>query len=1045
MGVKTIIPVRICSAQAGRFAIVSSMSTDFSPYLYQDENKAVEALLEGLHWDEVLAAKTRDDAIDLITRIRRTRRKPGSLESFFQQYGLDTNEGLALMSLAEALLRIPDSAGANALIRDKVAGTNWLKNKRDNQDWLTKVAGTGLKISSQTMNSLFSKISQPLIREAMVRAMKVLGKQFVVGEDLPEAMRRAKKWEEKDFRFSYDMLGEGARTYDQAEHYFDTYRRALSQLAEQSEEYTKARRPGISIKLSALHPRFEVLQEAECVPALVEKLESLCNIAARHNFTLTVDAEEAARLKPTMDIVKVLIEGQVTREWDGFGLALQAYHKAAPEALNWITGHTRTHNRNIHLRLVKGAYWDSEIKHAQLEGHNDFPVYTRKVNTDISYLRCSQEMLRLRGPVFPRFGTHNAHTVSAILNMAGDHSGFEFQKLYGMGDALYNQVRELYPDLGLCVYAPVGPYEDLLPYLVRRMLENGANSSFVHKIHDKEYAPEEIAADPVEVVKHHDSHRHPVIRLPENLYGDARKNSEGLNFDSAEQVERLILKLKDYSHNLYSAVSLINGKQIAYGTQMETCNPATGEQIGLVTYAGSALIPQAYSAAKEGHHVWSETPADQRATVLEKIAGAMNEKREELIYLIVNEGGRTLKDADAEVREAIDFCRYYAAQGRYDFAEDGRRLTSPTGETNIYTLKSRGIFVCISPWNFPVAIFTGQIVAALMAGNAVIAKPAEQTCLSAYFLVRLMHKAGVPPQALGFLPGDGDLGAMLVEHDDLAGVAFTGSTAVAKAINMSLAEKEGPIARLIAETGGQNAMIVDSSALPEQVVDDVVHSAFGSAGQRCSACRVLYVQEEVAERTINMLKGAMQTLNIGNPAVPSTDIGPVIEEEALSNVQHHKVRLSGFAKKIAETPMDESLKQRGHFFAPLAYEIPSLQFLEREVFGPVLHVIRYKSSEIREVIDQINATGYGLTFGIHSRNEQFIDQVTSRIRAGNVYVNKGVTGAVVGVQPFGGRGLSGTGPKAGGPQYLRAFASEKLVSTNTTASGGNASLVMLGE
>lgn len=1023
------------------------MAENISYYLTQSEDEAVHDLLSALQWEEDLAQRTTVTSIDLIERIRKTRRKPGSLESFFQQYGLDTSEGLALMSMAEALLRIPDPKTASALIRDKVAGTNWLKSAASaEKDWLTKAAGVGLKLTSSTMNSLFSKLGEPIIREAMGRAMRVLGKQFVVGETLVGAMKAAKPLEAKGYRFSYDMLGEGARTYQDAQRYFDSYAGALHDLID-NQNNKKAVQPGISVKLSALHPRFEVANQENCVPEITEKLIQLCEIAASNNLTLTVDAEEAARLDLTLQIIENVCLQPQFKKWQGFGVAVQAYQKAAPVVIDHIIHMAQTYDRKLQLRLVKGAYWDTEIKHAQIEGLKDYPVYTRKSNTDLSYLRCVQKLLRHKDVIYPMFGTHNAHTVAAILEMAGkDKKGFEFQKLFGMGDALYNAVLSK-EDVTVCVYAPVGPYQDLLPYLVRRMLENGANSSFVNQIYDREYTPEDISRDPVKQAQGNESKRHPKIALPENIYGDGRQNSAGLDFNDNESVKNLLENIsRHYISSQYNACPVIASNERNKGTGYNIYNPADKDDlVGHVTDTAMDQIDNIFKAAHLGQQIWSSTDPVQRANALEKIASALEENRAELLSLCSREAGKTLKDCHDEIREAVDFCRYYALCGRNDFKEAGIKLAGPTGESNIYKLQARGIFVCISPWNFPIAIFTGQIVAALMAGNAVIAKPAEQVSLTGAFIAKLMHQAGIPPEVLSFCPGDGRIGAALVEHENVGGVAFTGSTEVANNINRALAAKEGAIPRLIAETGGQNAMIVDSSALTEQVVDDVIQSAFGSAGQRCSACRVLYLQEEIADKTINMLTGAVAALRVGNPRYISTDIGPLIDDEALMTVQKHKTGLAGYGQKIAEAAVDDVLKQHGHFFAPCVYEIDSLDTLKREVFGPVLHVIRYKVDDINKVIDEINETEYGLTFGIHSRIESFIKKVTARIKVGNVYVNRGTIGAVVGVQPFGGRGLSGTGPKAGGPHYLQAFATEQVISTDTTAAGGNATLVMIEE
>ncbi len=1032
------------------------MHKSLSYYLTQSEEEAVSDLLSALLWDNDLATRTQHHAVDFIKRIRKTRRKTASLESFFEQYGLNTKEGLALMSMAEALLRIPDPKTASTLIRDKVAGTNWLKSASgQDKDWMTKAAGLGLKLTGSTMNSLFSKLGEPVIRQAMSRAMKMLGKQFVIGEDLPAAMKVARSFEEKNYRFSYDMLGEGARTASDAARYFDGYKEALEAMVIADDGGKKNHdvkaRSGISIKLSALYPRYEFAQSADCIPALTHKLIELCEIAAKANIGLTVDAEEVARLDPSLKIIENICLQPQFSTWRGFGLAVQAYQKSAVAILDRVIGMARTYDRHLQVRLVKGAYWDTEIKHAQVEGFENYPVFTRKSNTDLSYLRCAQKLLKNRDVLYPMFGTHNAHTVAAILEMAKDNkefdkTGFEFQKLFGMGDALYNIVTAD-EEITVCVYAPVGPYEDLLPYLVRRMLENGANSSFVNQIYDKAYAPTDIADDPVVKSRNNASKHHPNIPLPAHIYGARRLNSKGFDFDDPEAVAELSKTLDgQYAKKSYKAMPIFGGKKPKNGAKLEVLNPANKQDVvGTVSSTSVSSVDDIFKMAQTGQKIWSATAPQIRAKTLDKIADKLEENQTELISLCVREGGRTLKDAQAEIREAVDFCRYYAMRGMLDFDPAGRSLVSPTGESNIFKFRPRGIFVCISPWNFPIAIYTGQIVAALMAGNAVIAKPAEQTNLTGYFVTRLMHEAGVPPEVLSFAPGDGEVGAALVVHDDVAGVAFTGSTEVAKIINQTLAAKDGAIPKFIAETGGQNAMIVDSSALTEQVVDDVMLSAFGAAGQRCSACRILYLQEEIADKTILMLQGALAELRVGNPARLSSDVGPLINEEALMIVQKHKSALGGFGHKLAEAPLDNQLKAAGHFFAPCIYEIDSLNALEREIFGPILHVVRYKAAEIEAVIDDINETGYGLTFGIHSRIDSFIEKVSSRIQVGNVYVNRGTIGAVVGVQPFGGRGLSGTGPKAGGPYYLHAFATEQVISTDTTAAGGNASLVMIEE
>ncbi|MEM6780671.1 MAG: bifunctional proline dehydrogenase/L-glutamate gamma-semialdehyde dehydrogenase PutA, partial [Pseudomonadota bacterium] len=915
-----------------------------------------------------------------------------------------------------------------------------LKSGVDNKDFLAKAAGLGLNLTSGTMNSLFSKMGEPVIRNAMMQAMRLLGRQFVIGQSIENAIKNSKKPKNAPYRMSYDMLGEGARTAEKAEEYFGAYRHAIEAMAAKKSDFDRA--SGISIKLSALHPRFEFAQKERCVPALTERLITLCDLASQHNLTLTVDAEEADRLETSLMVIEKTLSSLQQKEWTGFGMAVQAYQKRAYPLIDYIAGLSKTHNQKLQVRLVKGAYWDTEIKHAQVLGLSGYPVFTRKTNTDVSYLACAQRLLQHHDRLEPLFATHNAHSIMAITDMA-EGKTIEFQKLFGMGNALYRNVLER--GLGqVSIYAPVGVHEDLLPYLVRRLLENGANSSFVRMIYDSDISPDDLAADPVAKARNNKTKYHPKIPLPKNIYGEERDNSEGLDLSDRATLSTLQFAMEREHRKNYKATPLIGGKAHKSSLTHTITNPACEhEQVGEVFYAEDEHIAKAFKTAKIGHQIWSGMSADRRAEILRNFAHMLQQNRAELMMLCVKEAGKTLADSRDELREAIDFCCYYAAQGETIFAP--QTLNGPTGESNVYGYDSRGIFVCISPWNFPLAIFTGQITGALMAGNAVIAKPAEQTPLIAYRAVELMIKAGVPRETITLLPGDGRVGATLVQHDDVAGVAFTGSTLVAHEINKTLADKEGPIVPFIAETGGQNAFIADSSALTEQVVDDIIHSAFGSAGQRCSAARVLFVQDSASDTVLDMLAGAMQELVIGDPFDVATDIGPVIDEEALGSLRRHRMRLDGFGRKIASAPLDDVLKQKGHFFAPCAYEIDELSSLRKEVFGPVLHVVRYKANELDDIVDQINETGYGLTLGIHSRIEKTITRIQKRAKVGNIYVNRGTTGAVVGVQPFGGRGLSGTGPKAGGPDYLKAFAVEKHISTDITASGGNASLVMLAD
>jgi RHH-type proline utilization regulon transcriptional repressor/proline dehydrogenase/delta 1-pyrroline-5-carboxylate dehydrogenase len=902
-------------------------------------------------------------------------------------------------------------------------------------------------LSDKTLESLVARLGQPVIREAMVQAMRIMGLQFVLGRSIEEAMQRAKDYPK--YRMSYDMLGEGARTAEDAQRYYESYRQAIEYIGQNYERTPGVRVPGISVKLSALHPRYQVTQAAQCVPDLTAKLLELSLLAKSYGMALTVDAEESERLEISMAIIEAALKDERLEGWDGFGLAVQAYQKRCNLLIDRVAEMARRLQRKIQVRLVKGAYWDREIKYAQVEGFEGFPVFTRKVNTDLSYLACAQKMLKNGDVFFPMFATHNAHTISAILDLARDYpeTDFEFQRLHGMGEGLYDLVLKS-NHVNATVYAPVGPHSDLLAYLVRRLLENGANSSFVNKVMDQNLRAEDIVKDPVEAARRHDTKKHGAIKMPADLFGN-RRNSIGIDLNDKASADTLLSAIAQFKNTDYTVQSL-TAKAVLGTKSSEEIKPIvspsnSAHKLGTAQYLPEAVVDQVYASARTGFEAWTRTPAETRARALEKYADLMDEHHAELMALCVYEAGKTVRDALLELREAVDFCRYYAEQGRKAFAAEGHALPGPTGESNILTHHGRGVFVCISPWNFPLAIFTGQVAAALMAGNAVIAKPAEQTCAVAYRAVSLMHKAGIPREVLQLVLGDGRIGAALTAHKDLDGVAFTGSTEVAKIIQRTLAAKDGAIVPLIAETGGQNAMIVDSSALPEQVIDTVLLSAFGSTGQRCSALRVLFVQEDVADKMLHMLSGAMQELILGDPYALSTDIGPVIDKDALDILKRHKAWLAQNGRFVAEANLDKKLANIGHYIAPCAYEISDISDLEREIFGPILHVIRYRAQDIDKVIAAINNSKYGLTLGVHSRIEAFQRKIAAEIRVGNAYVNRGMTGAVVGSQPFGGCGLSGTGPKAGGPHYLYAYATEKVTSIDTTAAGGNASLVSMGD
>lgn len=977
-----------------------------SPPPAPSEADQIALLLDQINWDSNRAQRVKDKTIALITSIRGTNAGQGEVETFLQHYPLSGAEGRALMSLAEALLRVPDAETADALITEKISVSDW--KKMEGSGLFATLTGTGLGLAKSMLGGFLSGLSKPVIRKATEEVVRRLGAQFVVGETIESALKIAKKEAANGYRMSFDMLGEGARTKEDADRYFESYKHAARIIGDTNDtSLPLALRHGMSVKLSALHPRYTWTQADSCVPEIANRVLDLCKIAAQKGFALTIDAEESERLEISLDIIARVASSPELGNWEGFGLAVQAYDRRAPDVIDYICTLARTTGRKMQMRLVKGAYWDTEIKRAQTAGWAQYPVYTRKAHTDLSYLYAAQKMLAARDIIHPMFATHNAATAAAILELAGsDKSGFEFQRLFGMGQQLGDILRHR-ENIPETFYAPVGSYEDLLPYLVRRMLENGANTSFVSKIRDKNIPPETLAQDVVGHVRSLIGKPYP-LPLPHALYGDHRLNSRG--YDLSRAAERT---------TFFASVRLPSA--------LGDGNQDRGRNLSLIV-----------QSAKTGFQNWNTTPAETRADMLRKTATLLEQNTGHLVALLQSEGKKTLFDAIAEIREAVDFCRYYATEGQTLFGQS-RPLTGPTGEKNTLTLTGRGLFVAISPWNFPLAIFMGQITAALMAGNAVIAKPAEQTPRIAEFAVGLLHQSGIPADVLQLVIGDGSIGAQLVAHPDIAGVVFTGSTEVARLINQSLAAKTGQIVPLIAETGGQNAMIVDSTALPEQVVDDVLLSAFGSAGQRCSALRVLFIQEDIADKLVTLLRNALPLLKLGDPKDPATDIGPVIDAEALAKLQAHRTYLDSCATLIATAP----LPQNGNdtFFAPCAYEIDSLGRLHEEIFGPILHIIRFKAGQLPSIIDQINKTGYGLTFGFHSRLTSRHELVSRSVRAGNIYINRNMIGAVVGVQPFGGQGLSGTGPKAGGPHYLPRFATEITVTDNIMATGGNVDLL----
>ena len=1014
-----------------------------------DESQHVAALIR----EAMLPAEMRDRitkrARALVNEVRR-QADHGGIDSLMQEYDLSSQEGVVLMCLAEALLRIPDTQTVDNLIYDKISAGDWEKHLGQSDSLFVSASTWGLMLTGRMVKlkdsqgifmRLVQRSGEPIIRQAITQSMSILGRQFVMGRNIKAALERANSDRKKGYRHSFDMLGEAARTIQDADTYFHAYEDAISAVGEASGGRGPIEAPGISVKLSALHPRYEPAQGGRILKELMPRLRELALLARDKNINFNIDSEEAFRIDLSMELIHLLLTDPAFEGWDGLGLALPTYQKRAFNIIDWLADLARRQNRRLMVRLVKGAYWDAEIKHGQEQGLEGYPVFTRKASTDVSYMACVRKVLAAREVFFPQFATHNAQTVAAVIELAGNRRDFEFQRLHGMGEALYEQVTAN-EGIPCRIYAPVGSHEDLLAYLVRRLLENGSNTSFVNRIVDRDAPIEAIIADPVTKVSGLLQIPHPRISLPRDIFGD-RKNSKGIDLSDILNLRELAAGMEAAAEQEWRATPLINGVAKA-GEEKPVFNPADRrQQVGVVTEADADDVSRALNIAGHGAPRWNATPTEERAACLERAADLMEGEMAILMTLCTHEAGKTIMDGVSEVREAVDFCRFYAARARADFSS-ALDLPGPTGETNQLRWHGRGVFICISPWNFPLAIFMGQVTAALAAGNAVIAKPAEQTPLIAAYAVALLHRAGVPGDAVQLLPGDGTIGASLVDDPRIGGVAFTGSTETAWAINRTLAARQGPIIPLIAETGGQNVMIVDSSALPEQVVADVLTSSFQSAGQRCSALRVLYIQEDIAERIINMLAGAMAELSVGDPSLLSTDVGPVIDENARNILQIHGQRMTQEGRLIyrSELPPDTA---HGTFVPPQAFEIGGIAELKREVFGPILHVVRYKASELDQVIAAINGTGYGLTFGIHSRIDNTIRYVTERVRAGNAYANRNIIGAAVGVQPFGGEGLSGTGFKAGGPHYLYRYATERTLCINTAAAGGNASLMSLQE
>lgn len=1001
-----------------------------------------------------------ETASDLIRKVREQDDSVHMIDALLQEYSLDTEEGILLMCLTEALMRIPDKHTADALIRDKMTEADWNRHVGRSDSTLVNASTWGLLLTgrvvrmdqkldgspSRIWRRLVKRSGEPVIRSAMNQAMTIMGRQFVLGRNIDEALDNSASYRKKGYAYSFDMLGEAAMTSEDATRHFNDYREAIAAVGQQAAGPGAGLPPSISVKLSALHPRFDASQEKRVLDELHPTLCELVGFARERGVAITLDAEEMDRLELSLKLFEGLFQSPVARGWSGLGLAVQAYSKRALPVLCWLNKLAREQGDEIPVRLVKGAYWDNEIKHAQQLGIESYPVFTRKESTDTSYLACLRFLLSdyTKGALYPQLASHNAHTVASVLAIAQHKTRrIELQRLHGMGDALYDSVMKE-RDIPVRIYAPVGGHKELLPYLIRRLLENGANSSFVHRLVDAATPVDALVQDPVQELQKYPALANDRIPLPRAIYGNERVNAAGWNIRVAAHREPMLGELDQWQGHFWRAGPIIMGETRCQSMGQKRASPADpSRMIGEVFPADLQQAEVALNAAYRGAVQWSDVAVEERVGCLLKFATLIEEHAAEFIALCCQETGKSLQDGIDEVRQAADLCRYYANQGRSRFSHSVA-MPGPTGETNELYLQGRGVFLCISPMSSPLSVFCGQVMAALVAGNPVIAKPAQQAALTAHRAVELMLEAGIPSDVLQLLPGDGSaLGSSLIPDPRIVGVAFTGSAKVARLINRTLAEREDAMAPLIAEAGGQNAMIVDSSALPEQVVRDVLKSAFSGAGQRRSSLRLLYLQQDVADGIEKLLAGAMEQLSVGDPTRPDTDVGPVPDSPARSGLQQHLESLAKNARLIGRAPMSDTA-DGGFFVSPSAWEIKSLKYLKNVYFAPILYVIRYHADSLDTVIDDINSLGCGLTLGIHSRSESTAAYIERRVKAGNTYINRDQLGAVPGVQPFGGQGLTGTGPKSGGPNYLLRFAAERTRTINTTALGGNASLLSLG-
>ena len=1031
---------------------LDNLRTQIRQNKHADEASCVERLLENSRLTEVQRERIVSKGRMLVAGCREDSDKSGMMDRFMQQYSLSSKEGVAMMCLAESLLRVPDAETADDLIAEKILSGAWGEHRGESDSLFVNASTWGLMLTGRVvtleseitentetwLKKLVNRIGEPVVRTAVRQAMKIMGQQYVLGRNIKDALVRGRKENTRDTRFSFDMLGEGARTMQDADRYYEAYLQAIREIGKRETIDNVIEANGISIKLSALHPRYQYVQESRVMGEMLPRVRKLALEARSFGLGFTIDAEEADRLDISLDLFEALARDPELMRWDGLGFVLQAYDKRSPIIAKWLVELAHDADHKLMVRLVKGAYWDSEIKLAQEEGHADYPVYTRKANTDLSYQVCATTLLDAQDTIYPQFATHNALTAALILELA-EGKQFEFQRLHGMGELLHMQLAKGIgsPPAPVRVYAPVGAHEDLLPYLVRRLLENGSNSSFVNRFLDKKVPVAEIATDVQTAVESSSSRRHSAIPLPEDVLrtaGDDRPDTHGIDLTNADAASELLSAVESLSEQSWAAGPIIGGVMNTEGGEPVTCPTNTRKTVGYCRKADAGEVSRALDLAANAQPDWDALGGNARADILERAAGLMESRMHDLVALIAFEAGRTLNDGVSEVREAVDFLRYYALQARKRFAE-AETIIDPLGRASQYSLHGRGVFFCVSPWNFPLAIFTGQIAAALASGNSVIAKPADPTPLIGAESVKILHEAGVPGDILNLVPGRGRLLGEIINTDPrIKGVAFTGSTEVALNIQQTLVERGGEVPAFIAETGGQNSMVVDSSSLPEQVVDDAIRSAFLSAGQRCSALRVMYIQDEIADHIITMLKGAMAELTINKPWQLSTDVGPVIDQSAQQELLQHVENMKQEATLHYACEVPQGF-ENGTYVPPHLIELSTVKQLPGEIFGPILHVVRFKKTEFNQLIEEINSTGFGLTLGVHSRIEKFANDVVDLTRVGNNYINRNMVGAVVGVNPFGGQGLSGTGPKAGGPNYMTRFAHEEITILESSGHG----------